>query len=203
MPFAVGASWPRTTIMFKFLFVLCALVGVPLVRCSTQETLKIPSHLYPSDLTNTSSGSPEVLNHDTALFMPFEDLTLLSSNEFTTLKHYVFPKHSVRIKKSDFCDGTVKWVHQQSCTVPVPDNTILAQSAYTGYIDIEARHLFFYFFESRSNPDKDDVMLWTNGGPGCSSAVGLFMELGSVHHDSVSGNYELKLARSLSRWKCE
>lgn len=94
--------------MFKSLFVLCALVGVPLVRCSTQETLKIPSHLYPSDLTNTSSGSPEVLNHDTALFMPFEDLTLLSSNEFTTLKHYVFPKHSVRIKKSDFCDGTVK-----------------------------------------------------------------------------------------------
>ena len=52
-------------------------------------------------------------------------------------------------------------------------------SAYTGYIDIEARHLFFYFFESRSNPDEDDVMLWTNGGPGCSSAVGLFMELGT------------------------
>ena len=50
--------------------------------------------------------------------------------------------------------------------------------AFTGYIDIEARHLFFYFFESRSNPDKDDVIFWTNGGPGCSSSVGLFMELG-------------------------
>ena len=35
---------------------------------------------------------------------------------------------------------------------------------FTGYIDIEARHLFFYFFESRSNPDKDDVIFWTNGG---------------------------------------
>lgn len=53
-----------------------------------------------------------------------------------------------------------------------------AGSAYTGYIDIEARHLFFYFFESRSDPDKDDVIFWTNGGPGCSSAMGLFMELG-------------------------
>lgn len=50
--------------------------------------------------------------------------------------------------------------------------------AYTGYIDIQARHLFFYFFESRSNPDKDDVIFWTNGGPGCSSSLGLFMELG-------------------------
>lgn len=36
--------------------------------------------------------------------------------------------------------------------------------AYTGYIDIEARHIFFYFFESRSEPNKDDVVFWTNGG---------------------------------------
>ncbi|EKM51687.1 uncharacterized protein PHACADRAFT_212318 [Phanerochaete carnosa HHB-10118-sp] len=46
------------------------------------------------------------------------------------------------------------------------------------YIDIEARHLFFYFFESRRDPDRDDVLLWTNGGPGGSSSTGLFMELG-------------------------
>ena len=51
-------------------------------------------------------------------------------------------------------------------------------SSYTGYIDIEARHLFFYFFESRSDPDTDDVVFWTNGGPGGSSALGLFSELG-------------------------
>ena len=44
--------------------------------------------------------------------------------------------------------------------------------------DIEARHLFFYFFESRRDPATDDVVMWTNGGPGSSSALGLFMELG-------------------------
>ncbi|TCD59953.1 hypothetical protein EIP91_011017, partial [Steccherinum ochraceum] len=93
------------------------------------------------------------------LFSPFEDLKLLSTSEFTTLGHPAFPKYSVRIKKStDFCDGTV--------------------SAYTGYIDVEARHLFFSFFESRNDPDTDDVIFWTNGGPGCSSSIGLFMELG-------------------------
>jgi Serine carboxypeptidase len=41
---------------------------------------------------------------------------------------------------------------------------LFSNSAYTGYIDIEARHLFFYFFESRNDPDKDDVIFWTNGG---------------------------------------
>ncbi|KAF7785226.1 hypothetical protein Agabi119p4_1391 [Agaricus bisporus var. burnettii] len=49
---------------------------------------------------------------------------------------------------------------------------------YTGYIDIGARHLFFYFFESRNDPDTDDVIFWTNGGPGGSSAIGLFFENG-------------------------
>ena len=37
-------------------------------------------------------------------------------------------------------------------------------STYTGYIDVGSRHLFFYFFESRNDPDTDDVLLWTNGG---------------------------------------
>ena len=52
--------------------------------------------------------------------------------------------------------------------------------SYTGYIDVEARHLFFYFFESRRSPEKDDVVFWTNGGPGGSSSIGLFMELGAI-----------------------
>lgn len=44
------------------------------------------------------------------------------------------------------------------------DTDIMLTRSYTGYIDIGARHLFFYFFESRSNPDLDPVILWTNGG---------------------------------------
>ncbi|KAK0448417.1 serine carboxypeptidase [Desarmillaria tabescens] len=108
-----------------------------------------------------------VANKTAATYQNYEDyghatqsqsLSLLSYDQFTTLEHPLYPEHSVRIKKTDFCDETV--------------------SAYTGYIDIEARHLFFYFFESRSDPDKDDVIFWTNGGPGCSSSLGLFMELG-------------------------
>jgi carboxypeptidase C (cathepsin A) len=31
-------------------------------------------------------------------------------------------------------------------------------------VDVGAKHLFFYFFESRRAPDTDDVLLWINGG---------------------------------------
>ena len=65
--------------------------------------------------------------------------------------------------------------------------------SYSGYLDVgDGKDLFFYFFESRSNPKEDPVLMWINGvsaflyhrcrliagGPGCSSALGLFMELG-------------------------
>ncbi|RPD77060.1 alpha/beta-hydrolase [Lentinus tigrinus ALCF2SS1-7] len=74
--------------------------------------------------------------------------------------------------------GEVQYVPSISPPLPTGALGTVVCRAYTGYIDIEARHLFFYFFESRRDPDTDGIVLWTNGGPGGSSALGLFMELG-------------------------
>ncbi|KAF3909691.1 hypothetical protein AA313_de0208465 [Arthrobotrys entomopaga] len=62
---------------------------------------------------------------------------------------------------------------------------------YSGYLDDEEKdkHLFYWFFESRSNPKEDPVVLWLNGGPGCSSLTGLFMELGP---SSITKDVKLK-----------
>lgn len=39
------------------------------------------------------------------------------------------------------------------------------------------------FFESRSNPSEDPVVLWLSGGPGASSMMGLFSEVGPCTTD--------------------
>lgn len=46
-----------------------------------------------------------------------------------------------------------------------------ATSGYTGYLstDNDSKHFYFAFFESRSKPKEDPLVLWMNGGPGCSS----------------------------------
>ncbi|KIL59177.1 hypothetical protein M378DRAFT_15036 [Amanita muscaria Koide BX008] len=44
----------------------------------------------------------------------------------------------------------------------------------------ETRKLFFWFFPPAEGGSLDDLILWTNGGPGCSSLLGLLQENGPI-----------------------
>ncbi|KAF4750449.1 hypothetical protein FOZ63_001282, partial [Perkinsus olseni] len=69
----------------------------------------------------------------------------------------------------DLCDPDVKQVH----------------GFYNGQ---KGRKLFFWFFESRSNPACDPIILWLNGGPGCSGMTGVFLEIGPcILNDNGTG----------------
>jgi len=46
--------------------------------------------------------------YDEGLFTPLEDLSALSESDFAYMSHPMFPRYAVRIKKTKFCDGTVK-----------------------------------------------------------------------------------------------
>ncbi|KAF2873505.1 putative carboxypeptidase S1 [Massariosphaeria phaeospora] len=50
---------------------------------------------------------------------------------------------------------------------------------YSGYLSVgENMNMWFWFFEARQNPSTAPLAAWFNGGPGCSSMIGLFQENG-------------------------
>jgi cathepsin A (carboxypeptidase C) len=68
--------------------------------------------------------------------------------------------HSIRIRRQD----------ESICAA--------GSAQYTGWLDIGPKHLFFWYFESQNEPASDPLTLWLTGGPGGSSMLGLFEEIG-------------------------
>ena len=101
--------------------------------------------------------------------------SFLHSSDFTVLTHEAHPDHKISLKLHEpsdaVCDGATK--------------------GYSGYLSIgDWKHFYFYYFESRKDAQNDPLIMWINGGPGCSSMMGLFMELGPCRvNEHGNGTY--------------
>jgi carboxypeptidase D len=74
----------------------------------------------------------------------------------------------------------------------IPDVDFDIGESYAGLLPIsqdpnESRQLYFWFFPS-TNPDAgEEIAIWFNGGPGCSSLSGLLTENGREYHSVFGG----------------
>ena len=81
----------------------------------------------------------------------------------------------------------------------LPDVNFDIGESYAGTLSIDSNpdnynRLWFWFFPSENPEASDEITIWLNGGPGCSSLDGLFQENGkflwqSGTHDPVLNPY--------------
>ncbi|XP_050245225.1 serine carboxypeptidase-like 45 isoform X2 [Quercus robur] len=75
----------------------------------------------------------------------------------------------------------------------LPGQPQVSFQQFSGYISVDEkqnRALFYYFVEAESQPGSKPLVLWLNGGPGCSSVASAFLEHGpfKVRGDNLVRN---------------
>ncbi|KAJ1930299.1 hypothetical protein IWQ60_000411 [Tieghemiomyces parasiticus] len=72
---------------------------------------------------------------------------------------------------------------------------------YAGYLDYanDTKHTFFWYYESRSQPATDPLVLWLSGGPGCADTVGFLEEIGPCAYDATTESLRRRSASWNSR----
>lgn len=89
----------------------------------------------------------------------------------------------MKIKKHNKTKKNLKIVHvnERIRIHKLPGySKVLPSKTYVSYMHLPntEKHLHYWFIESEHDPKNAPVFFWTNGGPGCSSLLGLFEEIG-------------------------
>jgi carboxypeptidase C (cathepsin A) len=110
---------------------------------------------------------------------------------YPTMPHIKTTSYRSRLygKDSQFIDDLNTTATEEQLANLRPGRTIFKDDIYiSDYIQIidgepEYSSLYFLLVESRnSDPLNDPLVIWLNGGPGCSSMLGAYTELGPYNY---------------------
>ncbi|XP_062016997.1 serine carboxypeptidase-like 31 [Rosa rugosa] len=85
-------------------------------------------------------------------------------------------------KKRSNTEKLINSLASQDLVTNLPGQPAVDFRHYAGYVTVNetnGRALFYWFYEAATNPDLKPLVLWLNGGPGCSSVgYGATQEIG-------------------------
>lgn len=115
-----------------------------------------------------------------------------SSNAYSVDEPRARVTATTRILRAEYSASDQAKLKAADEIVVLPGQTVVDFRQYGEYVTVDdknGRALFYYFVEAASDPAAKPLLLWLNGGPGCSSlGYGAMMELGPfrVNSDNIS-----------------
>ncbi|KAK7263919.1 hypothetical protein RJT34_31518 [Clitoria ternatea] len=100
--------------------------------------------------------------------------------------------HKSEFEVQELADDSIlhsqKGLKEKDRIVRLPGQPLVSVSQYAGYVTVDnfaGRAFFYYFVEAKHSKETRPLLLWLNGGPGCSSfGYGAMQELGPFRVNS-------------------
>ncbi|KAN0094565.1 Alpha/Beta hydrolase fold [Tylopilus felleus] len=109
-----------------------------------------------------------------AVRIPIAALAVGAASVYASPLHDSFKARQLTFQSRIQNDTNLRYVANSGICETTPGVT-----QYSGYINIgKDMSMWFWFFEARNSPETAPFTVWLNGGPGCSSMIGLFQENG-------------------------
>ncbi|WKX94761.1 hypothetical protein Q1695_011769 [Nippostrongylus brasiliensis] len=161
---------PAPALQMIYNFVHDQYIGTPLLLPVTPTPLK-PEYSGLGNCAETAYPAPSAMPAIPAVTIPAMEAELAVEDEV--------------LLNTDPSNLTNKALADMITSLPgLTFNVTYRQ--FSGYLTSTVypkNHLFYWFVESQNDPVNDPVVLWLNGGPGCSSIGGFFEELGPFHNN--------------------